>query len=217
MKKGSLISLLTFPICFILLITFLEVIEYFYHLSFVKYGVLPRTLSGLKGIIFSPLIHSDFTHLGNNAAPLFILLLSLRYFYKSISYEVFFWIWIISGIWLWSFGRMNYHIGASGIVYAISSFLFFSGLIRKHTKLMAISLFVVFMYGSLIWGIFPIKEQISWEGHLAGALSGLVLAWWFRKDGPPKQVYQYELDEESEHEELPVEYTYFYKKNDQKE
>jgi membrane associated rhomboid family serine protease len=209
MKKIVFFSLLKLPLLFVIFITVIECLEHFLHLDFASFGVLPRTFSGLKGIFFSPLIHSDFTHLSNNAISLLILLISLRYFYKSISLEVFFWSWLISGLWLWSFGRMNFHIGASGLVYAISSFLFFSGLIRKHTKLMAISLFVVFLYGSLVWGLFPFKERVSWEGHLSGFLAGLILAWWFKNEGPPKQVYQYEIDEE-----LEQEYTYHYKQNE---
>jgi membrane associated rhomboid family serine protease len=194
-KKFNILPVVLFPILFVLLISAIKGLEYFYDFSFVKYGVLPRQISGLKGILFSPLIHSDFSHLTNNALPILVLLVSLRYFYRSISNEVFVWSWLFSGFLLWTFARQNYHIGASGIIYALSSFLFFSGLIRKHTKLMAVSMFVVFFYGSLVWGLFPLQERVSWEGHLTGAISGLILAFWFRKEGPPKQIYQYEIDE----------------------
>ena len=91
------------------------------------------------------------------------------------------WSWLTSGLWLWTIGRPSFHIGASTIVYALASFLFFSGLIRRHTRLMAISMFVVFLYGGMVWGILPMKSHISWEGHLSGALRGLILAYWFRK------------------------------------
>jgi membrane associated rhomboid family serine protease len=216
-KKANILSIFICPIFFVLLIFAIKGLEFFNDFSLVKYGVLPRDISGLKGIIFSPLIHSDFSHLTNNAVPIFVLLISLRYFYKSISTEIFIWSWFISGFLLWSFAKQNYHIGASGLIYALFSFLFFSGLIRKHTRLMAVSMFVVFLYGSLVWGIFPLQEKVSWEGHLTGAVSGVLLAFWFRHQGPPKQIYQYEIDEvEQELARENTTITYHYKKeNDQ--
>ena len=102
------------------------------------------------------------------------------------------------GIWLWTIGRPSFHIGASGVVYALASFLFFSGIIRKNNKLISVSLFVVFIYGGMIWGLFPIIESISWEGHVSGAIAGLFLAFWFKKDGPQKMQYYYEIEEEIE-------------------
>ena len=114
------------------------------------------------------------------------------------------WSWLTSGLWLWTIGRPSFHIGASTIVYALASFLFFSGLIRRHTRLMAISMFVVFLYGGMVWGILPMKSHISWEGHLSGAFAGLILAYWFRNYGPPKQIYQYEIDELIEEQEEDV-------------
>ena len=206
-------SIFVLPALFILLLFAVEWIEVTYGTRFVKYGVLPRTFEGLKGVFLSPFIHGDWKHLTNNALPLFVLTATLGFFYKGIAKEVFLWSWLMSGLWLWAIGRPSFHIGASGLLYALASFLFFSGFIRKHTKLMAISMFVVFLYGGMVWGIFPMKKHISWEGHLAGALAGLILAYWFKESGPPKQVYQYEIDELLEDEE-PQEYTYEYKEND---
>lgn len=216
LKGKNIKSILFFPVLFALLIVIIKVIEHFGDFNFSVYGVLPRDFSGLKGIIFSPLIHSEFSHLTNNTIPILVLLLSLRYFYKSISIEIFFWSWLISGFLLWCFARQNFHIGASGLIYALSSFLFFSGFIRKHTRLMAVSMFVVFLYGSLVWGIFPLQEKVSWEGHLTGAVAGILLAFWFRKEGPPKQIYQYEIDEAEEEiaKQNPT-ITYYYKEGDQ--
>jgi len=202
-------TIFVFPALSIFLLFVIEYLEHYLGLSFVKYGVLPRTAQGIKGIICSPFIHSDWKHLTNNAIPLFVLLSALTFFYRSIANEVLLWSWLMSGLWLWAIGRESYHIGASGILYAIASFLFFSGVIRRHSRLMAISLVVVFLYGGMIWGIFPMKSHISWEGHLSGGFAGLILAYWFRKYGPPKQVYQYEIDEQLEKEVL--EFTYDYK------
>ena len=205
-------SIFILPALFILVLFVVEWIEHIYGMRFAKYGVLPRTLEGLKGVFLSPFIHSDWKHLTNNALPLFVLTATLGYFYKGIAKEVFLWMWLISGLWLWAIGRSSFHIGASGLLYALASFLFFSGFIRKHTKLMSISMFVVFLYGGMVWGIFPMREHISWEGHLAGVLAGLILAYWFKDKGPPKQVYQYEIDELLEENEQT--YTYEYKEKE---
>ena len=205
-------SIFILPALFILVLFVVEWIEHTYGMRFAKYGVLPRTLEGLKGVLLSPFIHSDWKHLTNNTLPLFVLTATLGFFYKGIAKEVFLWSWLMSGLWLWAIGRPSFHIGASGLLYALASFLFFSGFIRKHTKLMSISMFVVFLYGGMVWGIFPMKKHISWEGHLAGALAGLILAYWFKDNGPPKQVYQYEIDELLEEQEQT--YTYEYKEKE---
>ena len=205
-------SIFFLPALFILVLFVVEWIEHTYGMRFAKYGVLPRTLEGLKGVLLSPFIHSDWKHLTNNALPLFVLTATLGFFYKGIAKEVFLWSWLMSGIWLWAIGRPSFHIGASGLLYALASFLFFSGFIRKHTKLMSISMFIVFLYGGMVWGIFPMKKHISWEGHLAGALAWLILAYWFKDNGPPKQVYQYEIDELLEEQKQT--YTYEYKEKE---
>jgi membrane associated rhomboid family serine protease len=206
-QKVTLQNLLP-SLVFVALIVFVKLAENYLGYKGIKLGVFPRTLEGLLGIITAPFIHGDWKHLFNNALPLIVLGTSLRFFYKEISKEVFFWSWLMSGLWLWSIGRPSFHIGASGLVYALASFLFFSGLIRKHTRLMAVSLVVVFLYGSLIWGIFPIKTHISWEGHLSGGIAGVLLAWWFREQGPPTQKYQYEIEEELEEKAVKIEFHY---------
>ena len=211
MKKKVLFRQVVPSLLFVAIIITTKFLEDYFQVRWTKYGVLPRSLEGALALITSPFIHGDWKHVFNNSVPLLVLGTSLRYFYKDISKEVFLWSWLMSGLWLWSIGRPSFHIGASGIVYALASFLFFSGLIRKHTSLMAVSLVVVFLYGSMVWGVFPIKEHISWEGHLSGGLAGIILAWWFRSEGPPKQKYQYEIDEELEENELKVEY--YYKEN----
>lgn len=217
MKNAPTFKLFILPIGFVLLLLVIEYLEHYLGVRFSKYGVLPRTIEGLKGIILSPLIHGDWKHVTNNAVPLLVLMPSLLYFYRGIAIEVLLWSWLISGIWLWTIGRPSFHIGASTLVYALASFLFFSGLLRKHTRLMAISMVVVFLYGGMIWGIFPMKAHISWEGHLSGGFAGLILAYWFRRKGPPKQIYQYEIDElleeQKEQEEQAFQYDYVEKNN----
>ena len=179
-----------------------KLIELQFDLSFVKLGVSPQTLKGLRGLLFSPFIHKDLTHLFNNSYPILILGGLLFSIYRKIALPIFVWLFFISGFWLWIIGRPSFHIGASGIIYALASFLCISGVIRKNPKLAAVSLIIIFLYGSMIWGIIPTKEPISWEGHLAGFVAGILVAVFYRNEGPPHKKYQWEIDEELEKQEI---------------
>jgi membrane associated rhomboid family serine protease len=154
----------------------------------------------LKGILTEPLIHSGLRHLFSNSIPLIVLGWCLFYFYNEIGFAVMPVLWLLSGFFTWCIGRESWHIGASGLVYALSFFLFFSGIFRKYIPLMAVSLLVVFLYGSSLWNMFPVAEivdpSISWEGHLSGAVSGLIGAAIFRHYGPQKPEEAEELEEE---------------------
>jgi membrane associated rhomboid family serine protease len=166
---------------------------------FHELGVLPRTFSGLKGVFFMPLIHSprEIEHIVNNSIPTFVLTATLIYFYKPIALRVFVLLWIMTGFFLWAYAdNQVYHIGISGVIYGLASFLFTSGVLRKYLPLQAISLFVVFVYGSMVWGIFPMEQRVSWEGHLMGFFSGVVLAFLFREKGPQRPKFQYEIEKE---------------------
>lgn len=147
-------------------------------------GIYPRTVKGSIGIITSPLLHSDIYHLLSNSFPLIFLGTGLFFFYRTIAKEVFAWIYLSTGVWVWIGARESYHIGASGVVYGMASFIFFSGIFRKNIRLMALSLVVMFLYGGLLYGVFPgiTDANISWESHLFGAISGLLTAFFFRKD-----------------------------------
>ncbi len=184
------------PLLFVFLIWLIAIIENSLDLSFTTWGVYPRLLKGLPGILLMPLVHSDFKHLIANSIPLLVMGTGILFFYRSLNYRVFIIIWIVSGICLWIGGRPSYHIGASGIVYGLAAFLFFSGAIRRDPRLASISLIVVFLYGGMIWGIFPIWPAISWEGHLFGGISGFACALAYRKHGPQKRVYSWELETE---------------------
>jgi membrane associated rhomboid family serine protease len=174
----------------------IKLLEFEYSLDFSEWGILPRELSGLRGILFSPLIHGNFEHLAANTLPLMVLTFSLFFFYRKAPYTIFALIYILSGILLWLGGRDAIHIGASGIIYGLAAFLFLSGVLSRHTGLLTISLIVALLYGGLFWGIFPIKPEISWEGHLWGAISGLALAFLFRTPAPINQTVP--IDEEDD-------------------
>ena len=179
-----------------------KIVEILFEIDFSDLGIYPRSLKGLPGIIVSPLIHNDFTHLLNNSLPLLLLSIALFYFYSEIAIKISSITYILTGLLVWLWGREAWHIGASGLVYGLASFLFFSGLIRRYFRLIALSLLVVFLYGEMVWGLFPgIYKNISWESHMLGFFSGILLAVWYRKEGPQKPVYEWM--EESSFAEAP--------------
>jgi membrane associated rhomboid family serine protease len=189
-----------YPLLFVFFIWLVYWIEITFDFKFTKYGIFPKKLSGLKGIIFSPFIHGDFLHIVHNSLPLFILSAFLFYHYQRVAWRILFMGWLLTGIGTWILGRESYHIGISGINYMLISFLFFAGVIIKYYRLMALSLIIVFLYGSLIWLMFPIVDRISWEGHLSGFISGLILAFVYGKKLKPiyedeKKVKIYPGDE----------------------
>jgi membrane associated rhomboid family serine protease len=173
-----------FPGVFLLLIWIIFVMDSVLKLDLVYHGLFPRKISGLQGILFGPLIHGGIKHIVANSLPLFALSSLLFYFYRNLSFRVLFFCYFLNGILVWIIGRPSYHVGASGVIYGLAGFLFVSGLLRKHLGLMAISFLVAFQYGSMIWGIFPIEDHISWESHFSGLLTGLCLAWVYRNRGP---------------------------------
>lgn len=178
----------------------------FPELNFYQYGNLPRKPEGLIGIITSPFIHSteNFKHIFNNSVPLFVLLWLSFVTYKKLTYKVLLFIWLASGIWVWIAARDSYHIGASGIIYGLVFFLFFSGVFKRSMQLMGVSLLMVFLYGSMVWGLFPIDPTISFEGHLFGALAGFIMAYYMKEEGPVKD--KYDLTVEPEFEQFVDEY-----------
>lgn len=176
-------------------------IEVRFQVNLNYLGIYPRRLVGLRGIVFSPFLHGSLSHLYNNTLPIVILSAALMYFYRSISLRIFLLGLLISGFLTWLIGRPSYHIGASGLIYVLASFIFFKGVISKHYRLVALSLIVVFIYGSMLWYIFPVKDGISWEGHLAGFLTGLFLAVFIKAPLPRIKKYQWEHEDYNEEED----------------
>lgn len=165
------------PLFFVLVLWFVYWLEIRFGFDFDKNGIYPRTFSGLQGVVFSPFIHSDLNHLYNNSMPLLVLLAALQFFYAKQSYAVIGYGILISGMLTWLIGRSNYHIGASGLVYVLVSFIFFKGVLTQYYRLVALSLTVIMLYGGILWYVFPeVDETISWEGHLSGLLTGVLLA-----------------------------------------
>lgn len=198
-RKKMLLSMII-PGIFIFFMWLVKIIEALFQIDLSDFGIYPREAEGFIGIIFSPFIHSDFKHLFNNSLPLFFLSMALFYFYSEIALKVFTLTFFITGLLVWLGGREAWHIGASGLVYGLASFLFFSGIIRRHFRLIALSLLIVFLYGSMVWGLFPgIYENVSWESHMLGFFSGILLTVWYRNEGPQQETYDW-LNEDDDEE-----------------
>ena len=168
--------------------------------GYVEWGIRPHQWSSWKGVFFMPLLHdpSNVKHILNNSLPTLFLLAALVYYYREIALKVFVISWLGTGLIVWWVAQDNgaYHIGMSGVIYALFGFLFISGFFRRILALQGISLAVIFVYGSMIWGIFPTEPGISWEGHFGGFIVGSGLAVAFRKHGPVRQKFQYEVEKE---------------------
>ena len=190
-----------YPIALVMFIWLVFWFEIRFGFDFTKFGVYPQTFKGLRGVIFSPFIHSGIDHLYHNTIPLFVLSTALFYFYRSIAWKVLLYGILLSGFLTWLIGRPAYHIGISGLIYVLASFTFFKGIFAKHYRLIALSLMVVFLYGSMVWYTMPIKEGMSWEGHLSGMITGLLFALIFRKEIAKPKKYVWEHDDFNEDED----------------
>lgn len=191
-------SVIGLPLFFVLFLWFVYWVEIRFDFDFVQNGIFPRTFAGLQGVLFSPFIHSDMNHLYNNSMPLLVLLAALQFFYSKQTIAVISYGILFSGIITWVIGRANYHIGASGLIYVLVSFIFFKGIQTKYSRLVALSLAVIVVYGGLVWYIFPTPDvrgenSISWEGHLGGLLTGFILSLSY-KTTEYKKVIKYDWE-----------------------
>ena len=185
---------------FLLLIWGVYAINEIYALNWRRWGNHPREWAHWTGVFTYPFLHGDLEHLWNNTATFFTLNGVLFYFYRSIAARTWIMLYLLSGVGLWVFAKGGNHIGASGINYALAAFLFTSGVVRKSQLLLRVTLLVAFLYGGMVWWMLPIDEHISWEGHIAGAVSGLLMAVVFRKKGPLPDL---ELQPPAPDERLP--------------
>jgi membrane associated rhomboid family serine protease len=164
-------------------------------LELERFGVNPRHWSGLPGILVAPLLHASFFHLIANSVPLLVLGTTMLHLYPTAAFRVLPAIYLGPGIAVWLFGRDGIHVGASGLVYGLFAYVFVAGLIRRDRRAIAASLLVAFMYGTMAWGVLPIRQGVSWETHLAAALIGVAVAIVLRHtDTPPRIHYGWEND-----------------------
>lgn len=188
-------SVIALPFLLVLLLWIVFWIGITYGIDLEVYGIYPRSFEGLRGILLSPFIHGNLEHLYNNSIPLLILIAALRFFYREQTFSVLGYGILLSGFLTWVIGRESYHIGASGLIYVLVSFIFFKGLRTKYYRLVALSLSVIMVYGGLVWYVFPnVQEGISWEGHLAGLITGFVFAIAI-KTPEYKKIYRYDWEQ----------------------
>ena len=174
-------SSIIYTMTFVGILWLVRIVESLLSFDLGILGIHPRSLAGTVGILTGPLVHGDFHHLMSNSLPLIFLGIGVFYFYNKIALEVFFGIYFFTSFWVWMVARDAYHIGASGIVYGLASFLLFSGFFRKDSRSIAISLIVIFLYGGMAYGLVPANDEISWESHLLGSVAGLIGAYFYRK------------------------------------
>lgn len=171
------------------------------HTLYLYGGVYPRALDGARGILLSPFLHGSFKHLISNSAPLGVLMVMILYFYRPIAWRSIFMIYLLTGVMVWLFARPVYHIGASGVIYGMVAFVFWSGIFVRNVKSIVLSLIVAVLYSGMFLGVLPNEEGISWESHLLGGIVGIFVAWVFRSnlrkmDPKPEPTWE---DEEKKH------------------
>lgn len=179
-KRNPILTSLKYSFTFIVIFWIIELVQIL-GVDFASWGIYPRDTIGLTGILTAPFIHGDIQHLMANSLPFFVLSFFLFLFYKRKAVFFLVLIWLFTGILTWVIGRSAWHIGASGVIYGLASFLVFGGIISHNWKLILVSVLVIVLYSGMAWGIFPGDARISWEGHLSGAISGIILAFMFKK------------------------------------
>lgn len=186
---------------FVALIWLIDIVNWALALELQRFGVRPRQLAGLPGILLAPLLHGGPVHLVANSLPLLVLGTGMLYLYPNSALTVLPAVYLGPGIAVWLFAGGSVHVGSSGLVYGLASYVFVAGVLRLDRRAIAASLLVSFLYGSLVWGVLPIQPGVSWQTHLAAALIGLALAIALRRlDIPPRKRYSWE-DEEGERDD----------------
>ena len=203
----DIILAVIYPLLFVILLWVIYFIDKNISFDLAMLGLHPLHFKGLIGILTAPLIHTTFDHIFSNSLSFFVIGFGLFFLYKRKSIPIFFFIYLTSGLWGWFFARSGYHIGASGVVYGMFFFILTSAIVKWEKRTMAFSLLITFLFGAIVWGFFPVffpDRNISWELHTTGAISGIVAAVYFRKEGPQKEIPLLEEDDEDiDNEENP--------------
>jgi len=184
-------------VCFIGVLWAIELANNAFHLRLAHFGIYPREPAGLWGVLFAPLIHGTWGHLISNSISLAVLGVALLYGYPRSRGYVLLLIYLGSGLGVWLFARSSFHIGSSGLTHGIMFFIFVSGILRRDKLSIALAMIVFFLYGGMIWTIFPNEPDVSYESHFFGALMGLIAAFLFRNLDPVLPVKSYEWEGEN--------------------
>ena len=203
--KRKFFGSLVIPACIVTMMWVVKIIEVSFGIGLGRYGLVPQTLNGLYGILTLPFLHGNWEHLMTNSVSLLVLGTALYYFYPTLANPVMLITYLLCGLLTWCLGSPNsVHIGASALIYGLNLFLITSGFIRGNRMLVVISLVMVFLYGGFVWGMIPELaelQSISWEGHLSGAMAGIVLALALRKKGPQKETHHWDEDDDESSDE----------------
>jgi membrane associated rhomboid family serine protease len=179
-KNNNIFQQLVFPVITVALMWFVKILEVAQGTKFTRWGIYPREWDGFIGILTAPFIHSDWEHLMSNSLPMLMLMGIVMVFYKRVAIPSIILITVLTGFTVWLFARESYHIGASGVVYGLVSFLAWTGIFRRNLKSIILALVILVMYGGYFHGIVPNKEGVSWESHLFGGLVGILTAFLFK-------------------------------------
>ena len=183
---------------FAALLWIIKTVEMFFHLELARYGVYPRQTGGLAGILLGPFIHGSWSHLVANTLPIIVLGTALLYGYPRSAKVVLPVVWLGSGLGVWLFAREAYHIGASGLTFGVMFFLLVIGILRWDKRAIVLSMIVFLLYGSMVWGIFPLQPGISFESHFFGAVIGTLLAIMLKNHDPAPKEKTYSWEEETD-------------------
>ena len=198
-EKRQLLRAIRIPLLLVSIMWIIQILSYFLHIDFHYLGIYPRHLNGFQGVFTSIFVHGDFNHLISNTIPLFLLGSALFLYYPEFALRLMIYLSLLTSFYVWLIGRESWHIGASGLIYALAFFHITSALLRKEMRLLAFSLLVIFLYGGMVWGFFPEffpKQNISFESHIMGAITGVIFAFHYRNIGLQKQSYFDDEDDE---------------------
>ena len=195
-SKANFVLALRIALAFLAALWVIFIVDAMLGLRLGRFGLQPGSVTGLIGLVTAPLLHGSAGHIFSNSLPLLISLTAMLFLYPNSSVRAIPLIWLGSGLFAWVIGRPSFHYGASGLVYGLLAFVFVSGVLRRDMRSVAVSLVVWFLYGTMIWGVFPIRPHMSWELHLGGAVMGVLAAFMFRNwDRPPMVRYEWEDDD----------------------
>jgi membrane associated rhomboid family serine protease len=197
-RNPSLRHYFSIPSVFVAILLSIKLCEVLLGWDLHPLGVLPRTESGLVGILTGPLVHGSWQHVLGNAIPLLLLGGMLAYGYPRSRWWSVVLIWLLSGLGVWLFARSSYHYGASGVTHGLFFYLFTAGILRRDRRSSALLMIAFYLYGGMLMTIFPREPGISFEYHLFGALAGILCAFLFRHWDPKPQRKTYSWEEEPE-------------------
>ena len=196
--QASLTRSVIIAITMVAVMCLLELLDRGLQLELFRYGVYPRSLSELPHILSAPLVHGSWYHLLSNSFTLLVLLTTLLTAYPRSALAALALIYIGSGVGVWLFARESFHYGASGLNHGMMFYIFASGILRRDRLSIALSMIVFFLYGSMIWSIFPQEPGISYESHFFGAATGVLGAFLFSRRDPLPEKKHYDWEGEAE-------------------